>query len=200
MLLSKHIPLRALAKNIFSAADTNWITRPWRYSGEVDLWNSACVIQENNSVTLYVSVNWTPNNYLSTIEQALTVNIPEWMLSVTQIQSYIGTILILHYRVYCQGQDSLFSKSVTPSHSPRRTNTELMEDHKSGTSYLPDNWGPHIRADSGPNHHSNGQYQKRQSMCLYTCEIFTGTIPASFLVQFLCFGWLAGDYSSWHVY
>ena len=39
------------------------------------------------------------------------------------------------------------------------------------------------------------QCRKRQCLCLSTSEISTRNIPASFSVKFLCFGWLACDFS-----
>ena len=71
----------------------------------------------------------------------------------------------------------------------------LMEDHKRDTPYLPDNWGHQKIAGSSPNNHSNCQCQKRQCLCISSCEISAEIISVSFLLQFLCFGCLACDFS-----
>ena len=78
--------------------------------------------------------------------------------------------------------------------------TGLMEYYKRDTPYLPENWGHHNIAGSFAKKHNNTQCPKRLSLCLSTCEISTATIPASFLVQFLCFGCLASDFRHWPVY
>ena len=78
--------------------------------------------------------------------------------------------------------------------------TGIMVEHKRETPYLSHNWGHHKCAGSGHNLHRKSQCPKRPSLWLSTFEIFTGTIPASFSVQFLCFGQLACDFSYWPVY
>ena len=117
-----------------------------------------------------------------------------------QIQSLFGTVLILLEIFNRYGQHPF-----PPRVKPQVTQHEeiirgILEDHKRDTPYLPDNWGHRKIAGSGPNHHSNSQCQKTQSLCISTYEISTGTTPASFLVQFLCFGWLACDFNYWYVY
>ena len=71
--------------------------------------------------------------------------------------------------------------------------TGIMENHKSNIIYIPTYWGHHKIAGSSPNHRSNSQCQKRLSLCISTCKISIGNIPASISVQFLCYGWLACD-------
>lgn len=66
--------------------------------------------------------------------------------------------------------------------------TGHTEDLKIDTPNLPDNWGHHNISGNDPIYHSNCQCQMRLSVDVSTCEISTGTIPASLLVQFLCFG------------
>jgi len=147
-----------------------------------------------------VSVNWHTNNTLSTIEKGMANDGPECLFSVTQIQSLFGTILILLYTVNYQGQMP-YTARVKPQVTPFEVlSSVLTEDHKRDTLYLPDNWGHHKSAGSGPNNHSNCQWQMRSSLCLSKYEISAGTVLASFSVQFLCFGWLSCDFNYWLVY
>jgi len=78
--------------------------------------------------------------------------------------------------------------------------TGIMEGHKKHSHYLSRNWGHHKLAGSCPRHRSNIQCQKWSSLCLSTSKISTINIRDSFLVQFQCFGWLACDFSYWHMY
>ena len=58
----------------------------------------------------------------------------------------------------------------------------------------------HKQAHRVPSQHTNSQEPKRQGLCWSICEKYTRNIPASFSVKFLCFGGLAWNVSSWHVY
>lgn len=75
-----------------------------------------------------------------------------------------------------------------------------MESEKWDTTSLPDNFGYHKQADNFASQHTKSQDQKIQGLGLPTCENSTRNIPASFLVKFLCFGWLFWNFSYWNVY
>lgn len=68
-------------------------------------------------MTLHVSVNWYLKNSLSTLEQGLAEDEPECTLSDTQIQSLIGTLLILPLTDFCQIQSGISTNSENSSHS-----------------------------------------------------------------------------------
>ena len=131
--------MTAVARISFSAADTTWMTSSCLYAVEVDLWTRACGIQENKSVTLYVSVNWHPNNCLSTPDQGLADNGPECTFSVTQIQSVFGPYSSFSRQSFFRPRVSSLPR-VKPQATPIEfLTTGIMEGHKRDSSYLPDN-------------------------------------------------------------
>ena len=66
--------MRALYTISLPTEDPTWVIRSCGFTEEVDLWTRDWDIYEVKTVTLHDSVNWQPNNVLSTLEQGLADN------------------------------------------------------------------------------------------------------------------------------